>query len=98
MPFHIGGHKPKAGKKFRFGLKERSGFAALGALFMIGGVYRMMHGGFVISNRFHQLVFSPALIATIIPFFLLSLTPSRWVEQATNYLTSNPRARKVIPR
>src|SRR5258708_3021172 len=98
MPFHIGGHKPKAGKKFRFGLKERSGFAALGALFMIGGVYRIMPGLSFIPTWFHQLVFSPALIATSIPFFLLALTPSRWVEQATNYLTSNRRARKVIPR
>ena len=85
MSFHVGGHKPTPPppKPKEFGIKNRLQAAAMGALLIFGGVFRLEYGVFVGFNWYRQPVFSHDLIAAGGVMILVALLPSSWIKAAT---------------
>ena len=80
MPYHVGGHKPKAPTPhFRFRLKQRLWILVLGVVLALSGFYRFHHSRFIGTNYLGQPVYSPSLIGIGIAVGMCALVPSSWL-------------------
>jgi hypothetical protein len=80
MSFHVGGHKPRPHKSFRYGTIRRLLVAGGGAFLMAGGLYKFTHGNFEGTNYLHQPVYSTSLIVMGAAVALCALIPSSWLD------------------
>jgi len=87
MPFHVGGHKPKAPKKaVRFSIGGRLVVGGIGA-FMIGdGLYRLNLGQFDGVDFYNLPVYTTSFVATGIVGILIALIPVSWLEAVARRL------------
>ena len=88
MPFHAGGHKPKAARQFRYPIKNRLQAAGAGAFCILGGAYQYLYGGFAGRNWLHQPVYSTSLLMLGIPVTLSALIPASWIQRAVKWIAS----------
>jgi len=73
--FHPSGHKPTIVKRAPAGFKEQLPVIGFGALLIIGGVYRQMHGVFVQPNWYFQPIYSSGMIVAGSVIVLIGLIP-----------------------
>jgi len=87
MPFHAGGHKPKASLPVPR-VKVRLQFAAWGAGFLTLGIFRFSHGIHLVANWQAMPMYSGAVLGTGGLLILLALTPFSWLEAVFHWLDS----------
>jgi hypothetical protein len=93
VPFHLGGHKPKAilPEKRPSSLPHRIFLAAAGLILLVAGTGRLSNGIHFVINSRGMPAFSGALAATGVVFILVAATPTRWMEKAVDWFVSKDR-------
>jgi hypothetical protein len=78
-------------------MKHRLLVAAIGAFFVLVGIYRLAaHGYLVGMNHLHQLVFSTDAIGAGAAIVVCALTPSSWIERSANLPKPKPPGKKPL--
>ena len=88
--FHPSGHKPTIVKRAPAGFKEQLPVIGFGALLIIGGVYRQMHGVLVQPNWYFQPIYSSGMIVAGSVIVLIGLIPIPWIDQFVKARVSRP--------
>jgi hypothetical protein len=91
MPFHVGGHKPRAVKRSVSGIKQRLGLVAMGAICLALGLFRMSRGVLFAINRHAVPMYSGAVIAMGAALIVLAMIPLSWLEIVARWLDSDRR-------
>jgi len=91
MPFHVAGHKPRTVKHSVFGIKQRLGLVAWGAVFLALGVLRFSDGVLFIVNWQAMPIYSGAVIATGAVLIVLAMIPLSWLEIVARWLNPDRR-------
>jgi hypothetical protein len=98
VPFHLGKHKPVAPpQRAAFGLKRRLQVAALGALVIFIGVFRLSRGVLSMINSYAMPVSSGALVATGAVLLFLAVIPTGWLEKTAAWLQRNGKHGRSHP-
>ena len=91
MPFHVGGHKPRAVKRPGSGIKQRLGLVAMGAVCLALGLFRLSRGVLFVVNRHAMPMYSGAAIAMEASLILLAMIPLSWLEIVARWLNPDRR-------
>ncbi len=99
MPFHLGKHKAVAPtKRAAYGLKRRLQVAALGALVVFVGMFRLSHGVISVVNFYAMPVASGADVAFGATLLLFAVIPVGWLERTADWLMANHKRRRFANR
>jgi hypothetical protein len=91
MPFHVGGHKPRALKHSVSGIKQRLTLVAMGAVCLALGLFRLSRGVLFVVNWHAMPMYSGAVIAMGSALILLAMIPLSWLETVFHWLDSDRR-------
>jgi hypothetical protein len=94
MPFHAGGHKPKA-KLPVSAVKVRLQLVACAVPFLALGIVRLSHGIHVVLNCQAMPMYSAALVGTGLTFLLLAIIPFSWLDRIAQRLDTGRRKPEI---
>jgi len=91
VPFHLGKRKPVVTRRAAFTLKLRFQIAALGALVVFLGMFRLSHVVLPVIHVYAMPVASGAVVACGCVLLLFAVIPVGWLERTAEWLLSRNR-------